>query len=286
MTMSEQAAERLDRQAVRNDRILRLTRWVAIGVIPFLVAAFIILAFFPNRTGEFFAWPITPPMTALLMGAGYLGGAYFFARVATESRWRRVAIGFPAVTVFTVAMLAATLLHMDRFNVGTLPFYTWLALYIVTPVLIPVLWLRNRNPAAAEPEAGDVRVPGAVRVVLALVSLVQLGFAVVGFARPDILASVWPWEFTPLTGRVLSGWLAFLGVGGLVMARETLWSAWRIGVQSITLWQALVLVGALAHPADFTGGLLNWYTLVVAVGVLVLIVLYVTLENRRRALKA
>ena len=102
-------------------------------------------------------------------------------------------------------------------------------------------------------------------MVLALVSLVSLALRSSALPGP-IFCQRLAVELTPLTGRVLSGWLAFLGVGGLVMARETLWSAWRIGVQSITLWQALVLVGALAHPADFTGGLLNWYTLVVAVG--------------------
>lgn len=284
METRERAAARSGPNAVQDDRIFPLTRWVAIAVIPFLLAAFVILAFFPERTGEFFAWPITPPMTALFMGAGYLGGAYFFARVATESHWHRVAIGFLPVTVFTIAMLASTLLHMDRFNLGTVPFYLWMALYVITPVLIPLVWLRNRPADPGTPERDDMRVPGILRALMALVSVVQLGFAVLGFARPDLLDAVWPWTLSPLTGRVLSGWLAFLGVGGLMLARETRWSAWRVGIESIALWQALILVGLVVNAGDFTAGLVNWYTILVAGGTLGLIVAYVLLESRRRVM--
>jgi hypothetical protein len=65
-----------------DNRVLPQTRWVAALVIPFLVLAFVILFFVPNQTGQRFAWEIKPPMTAAFMGTGYLGGAYFFARVA------------------------------------------------------------------------------------------------------------------------------------------------------------------------------------------------------------
>ncbi|HEY1409688.1 MAG TPA: hypothetical protein VF434_12145, partial [Promineifilum sp.] len=64
--------------ALQDDAILPSTRLVAAGVIPFLIAAFIILYLLPGTTGERFAWEIGSPLTAALMGAGYLGGAYFF----------------------------------------------------------------------------------------------------------------------------------------------------------------------------------------------------------------
>ncbi len=64
-----------------DDRVYPLTRWVAGAVIPFLLLAFVILYFLPGSSGRFFAWDINPAMTAMFMGAGYLGGAYFFAHV-------------------------------------------------------------------------------------------------------------------------------------------------------------------------------------------------------------
>lgn len=283
MEMHREGTTELPDQSLRSDRIFPATRWVAIGVIPFLLAAFVVLYFLPGRTGQLFAWEINPSMTALFIGAGYLGGAYFFARVATEDRWHRVAVGFPAVTVFTVAMLLATLVHLDRFNQGQLPFYVWFALYILTPVIIPAIWLRNRHTDPQIPEPDDATVPGVMRGLTALISVVMLVFAVLGLALPDVLASIWPWTLSALTGRVLGGWFAFLGVGGLLMAREPRWSAWRIGLQSIGLWQALILLGAALNPADFSQGPVNWYTIVVAVGLIAMIAGYVWVESRRRA---
>lgn len=62
---------------------MALTRWVAALLIPPLVTAFIVLYMFPSSDGRSFAfaWTIRPLMTGIVMGAGYLGGAYFFARV-------------------------------------------------------------------------------------------------------------------------------------------------------------------------------------------------------------
>jgi hypothetical protein len=66
---------------LRDDRILPETRWLAVLIIPFLVAAFILLYFWPNETDKLFAWTIKPTMTPMMLAAAYLGGIYFFARV-------------------------------------------------------------------------------------------------------------------------------------------------------------------------------------------------------------
>ncbi len=61
----------------RDDRILPLTRAVAFLVIPFLIAAFLILFVGGTQTERWFAWQIPSRLTTALMGSGYLGGAYF-----------------------------------------------------------------------------------------------------------------------------------------------------------------------------------------------------------------
>ena len=66
----------------RDDRLLATTRWTAIVIIPVLVAAFVILYLFPSRTQDLWAWTVRPTMTPMLMGGGYLAGAWFFLRVA------------------------------------------------------------------------------------------------------------------------------------------------------------------------------------------------------------
>jgi hypothetical protein len=265
-----------------DNRVLPQTRWVAALVIPFLVLAFVILVFIPNQTGQRFAWEIKPPMTAAFMGTGYLGGAYFFARVVTARRWHRVAAGFLAVTAFTWCMLLATLLHWDRFDFRHLGGLLWLALYLVTPFLVPWIWWRNRAADPGIPEPGDQAVPSPIRWLTGLIGGLMLAAAVLFFASPGLAIGAWPWKLTPLTARVLGGWFALFGVGALVISRDSRWSAWRIAIESMALWQALILVAAAFHLNDFTRPL-NWYLVAVAVGLPGSVAIYGGMEWRRQA---
>jgi hypothetical protein len=270
----------------KDDRIFRSTRVVAALVVPFLVTAFVILFFTPQTSADRFAWAIQPSMTAAFMGAGYLGGSWLFIQTVFGRQWHRVAPGFPAVTAFTIAMLLATVVHWDRFDPGHLPFLIWLVLYVITPVLIPVIWWRNRvtDPHVLEP--GDLEVLPAARWGLGVLGAGLLAFAVITFIIPTVAIDLWPWALSPLTARILAGWFALLGVGGLVIARESRWSGWTVGLQAIAIWHILVLAAAAIYRADFPGGLLNWYILSVAAVLMGMALLYATMERRRRALPA
>lgn len=265
----------------RDDRIFRATRIAAAAIVPFLILAFIILYLFPSTAAERFAWDIQPPMTAMYMGAGYLGGAWLFANAIFGRRWHRVAAGFPPVTAFTIVLLLATIVHRDRFDPGHLPFQIWLVLYIITPVLVPWLWWRNRATDPGGPEPGDVTVPAAARRIMQGLGVVLLAFAAVGFVSPETLNGVWPWALTPLTARVMAGWFTLLAVGNLAIGRESRWSAWRVPVQSIVSWHVLVLIAAAVNAADFTAGLVNWYVAAVVLALLGIAALYVRMEARR-----
>jgi hypothetical protein len=228
--------------------------------VPFLVLAFVILYFFPDQSGERFAWAIKPHMTAMFIGAGYIGGAYLFVRTALGGPWHRVAPGFLPVTAFTLSMLVVTILHWGRFDIRHFPFQLWLILYLVTPFLVPYLWIRNRAEDTGAPEAGDAVVPAVARWGMTLIGAVIGVFALIGLVFPSVLIGIWVWPLTPLTARILSGWFALLAVGGLTIGRETRWSAWKVGLLTIGLWHTLILVAALLNPADFAGGVVNWYT--------------------------
>ncbi len=137
----------------RDDHITLETRIIGASVILALLLAFLALYVVPDHTDQNFAWTILPRTSAILLGAGYTAGAYFFARVVTERRWHRVRAGFPAITAFTVCMLAATLLHWSRFHQGALPFYLWFIIYLLTPFVVPWLWWRNQAHASEELES-------------------------------------------------------------------------------------------------------------------------------------
>jgi hypothetical protein len=94
---------------MRDDRVFRSTQILGIVIVPFLLVAFALLYFFPDDTGDYFAWDVQPTLTPLIMGAGYIAGAYFFVRVALETHFHRVHVGFLPVTAFTLFMAIGTL---------------------------------------------------------------------------------------------------------------------------------------------------------------------------------
>src|SRR5439155_1927217 len=102
----------------RDDRVLRSTRITSAVLVPVLVTAAVILYLFPDDTERLFAWPIRPRATALVMGAGYLTGAYFFGRLALASLWHRAGIPLPGVATFATLLALTSVLHWDEFNHG------------------------------------------------------------------------------------------------------------------------------------------------------------------------
>jgi hypothetical protein len=266
---------------VQDDRILLQTRLVLIVVVPFLLLAFLILYFFPDLSGERFAWEIRPHMTALFIGSGYLGGAYMFVFAIFGKRWHRIKAAFPAVTTFTLAMLLATLLHWDRFDLTHFPFQLSLILYIITPFLVPYLWIKNRFTDPGTPEVNDVPVPAPAKWAFMLSGGIGIALALFMFINPQAMIPIWPWTLTPLTARVLGGWFGLLGVGGLYAGQDPRWSAWRIPLQSITFWGILILIGAFTNPQDFTAGLWNPFTIGTAIVILSLLVFQVWMEIQR-----
>jgi len=268
--------------SIQDDRILLQTRVVLILVVPFLLLAFLILYLFPDLSGERFAWAIKPHMTALIIGSGYLGGAYMFVFAIFGKRWHRVKAAFPPVTAFTVAMLIATIIHWDRFDLNHFPFQLWLFLYIVTPFIVPYLWMKNRVTDPGTPEADDLPVPVFAKRAFLAFGVVCIGMAIFMFATPESIIPAWPWALSPLTARILGGWFGLLGVGGLYTAQDSRWSAWRIPLQSITFWGVLTLIGAFMNPADFMKGIWNPFSVGTAVAILSLLGFQVWMESQRR----
>jgi hypothetical protein len=268
------------------DRILPVTRVVAGVVIPFLILAFMILYLTPSASGDRFAWEIKPNMTAAFMGAGYLGGSWLFIQTLFGKNWHRVAPGFPAVTAFTWAMLIVTILHWERFDLRHFPFQLWFGLYILTPFLVPGLWLLNRRAAGTHVMENYVRVPQAARLAFRGLGFFLLAIGLLGIVYPQVLTATWPWSLTPLTARVLAGWLTLLGVGGIVIGGERRWSAWRVGMESIAIWHVLILAAGIINRKDFHSGPFNWYMVSVFAVLTGMLGLYLYMElltrNQRR----
>jgi hypothetical protein len=234
-----------------GNQILPETRWVAALVIPFLLAAFIILFIFPQETGNLFAWKIQPSMSAMMLGAAYAGGIYFFAGVLRSREWHRIKVGFLPVTAFASLLGIATILHWDRFNHGHISFIAWAGLYFTAPFIVFAVWFRNRTRDAGQLEPQDAVMPHQVRLVMGAIGVVTLGISLFLFLQPELLIRVWPWTLTPLTARVMGAMFALPGIVGLGIASDRRWSAANLILQSQGFSILLILMAAVRSRHDF-----------------------------------
>ena len=234
---------------MRDDRVLPGTRVLGAVIVPFLLVAFALLYLFPDDTRHWFAWDVQPTLTPLIMGAGYIAGAYFFVRVAMERRFHRVHVGFLPVTAFTLFMAIATFSHLDRFATDHVAFWIWVGLYVTTPILVPLAWWANRKTDPGTPEPGEPPLPPRVRTLLLAVGALQSLVALALLLSPSTMIEHWPWMLTPLTAQTLGGWFALPGVTALMMGLDGRWSAIRITLESQLIGLALILLG-LARAWD------------------------------------
>ena len=274
-------AKRGNEMAVRDDRVLAVTRWIARIIIPILVVAFLILYGMPDRTTEFFAWTIQPEMTPIVMGAGYGVGAYFFYRVATVDQWHRVAAIFPGIATFTWFMAIATGLHWANFNHDHPTFVLWVVLYAITPILIPAIWWLNRRTDPVTPKEGTVLIPRMVRLLGGAIGIFTLVGALGILLAPETLIGIWPWTVSPLTARILAGWFALFGVVNIVLGADPRWSAAKIALQTQLGFIVLMLIGIARVWGNFDpSNPLTWGVVGLLVAYLVSIVLlYIRLDS-------
>jgi hypothetical protein len=236
----------------KADRILPATRWVAALVIPFLVVAFVILFLLPGRTEQLFAWKLQPQLSAMMLGAAYAGGVYFFSGVLWLKQWHRVKVGFLPVISFASLLGIATLLHWDRFNHTHISFFAWAGLYFTTPFIVSLVWWQNRRQDPIRIDlASDVKIPVWIRAGLGLVGGITLIISLLLFFRPALMIAVWPWSLTPLTARVVGAMFALPGLVGLGIATDERWSAAQLILQSQGFSIVLILIACARAWDEF-----------------------------------
>jgi hypothetical protein len=235
----------------KNDRINSLTRIVSASVIFVLLLAFFALYIAPDHTDIDFSWTIKPRTSAILIGAGYTAGAFFFVRLLGQKKWHRVQAGFLPITAFTICMLTATFLHWSRFRQGSFAFYLWTITYAITPFIVPLLWWQNHPGESNDLEEDDLRFSPLVRWLLGIFAAIGILTFVVIFIQPSILISVAPWKLTELTARIFAGWSILTFATILSIASDGRWSATRILLESAMVGIGLTLLGLPRMWNDF-----------------------------------
>jgi hypothetical protein len=221
-------------------------------LIPVLVAAFILLYLFPESLGaDYFAWPINPLMSSMMLGATYLGGAYFFMIVVLFRQWRHVWLGFLPVTVFAATLGIATLLHWEPFAHDRFGFVMWVFLYFTVPLILPVMWYRNQRLAAHESLAREGDLPQVSRWAFGVLGVIMVIVGLLLFFFPEQMLATWPWTLTPLTARTISAMFLLPGLVGLSLAYDSSWSGARYLLQAQAFSIILMLIAVYVARANF-----------------------------------
>jgi hypothetical protein len=216
----------------------------------------------PARAEPDYAWAIVPPINAAFLGAGYLAGTVATALVVFATRsWRSLRMLPLPLVVLSTGLLAATLMHADKFRWGYPPTWVWTGVYAMVPLVVAYLWKRQERDAPPAPPAHPGLRP--LRIASAAVGALVLAGSVALFAAPTAVGELWPWPLTPLLGRAVASWYALIGTALVVCA----WSLRRpsealIPYATLLAWSLLLLALPLLHAGDLVGGpLAPWVVL-------------------------
>jgi hypothetical protein len=210
-----------------------------------------------GRTGTFFAWTIANPLAAAFLGAGYWASVSIEALSGRQRLWANARIAVPAVFVFTVLTLVATLMHLGQFHLGAryatgtrIVTVAWFAIYILVPLLmLVVLAVQARAPGADPPRSAGL--PAWIYAVLAVQAIVLLGFGVALFAIPTRTAPLWPWKLTPLVAQATGAWLVSLGVAAVHALLERDARRLRPAAVGYVLLALLLSIALARYPNRF-----------------------------------
>lgn len=229
-----------------------LRAWLVVEVF-FGLAAISTVFLRPQDTATDFAWPIQPVVMAATLGAFYAATAPVLVIAVFARTWQQVRVIVLPSAAFCTAMLLATLLHWDKFSVGTFPFLIWFASYVLPPPIFLALYVWHQRRAAPVGAGIEQQMVPWARRLLQVNGLALTGLAIVGFTFPRLLMSIGPWTLTPLTTRALCGWLIGVGLLQVSMARERDWLRARLPTA-----QMILLPVALAVQSTRFAGQVDW----------------------------
>jgi hypothetical protein len=165
-----------------------------------------------EETDRFFSWTIAPPLTAAFLGASYWAAFVLLLWGATRRDWADARAAIPPVLVIALLLLAATLVHFERFHQNSLFGWFWLGAYvIVPPLLLALLRAQLRVPAGAGGGPRG-RLPVALRLGLAVQAVAMIAVGAALFVSPTGADSLLPWSLTPLTARAVGAFVLGFGV--------------------------------------------------------------------------
>jgi hypothetical protein len=205
-----------------------------------------------TRTDDWFSWTIKPPLTAAFLGASYWAAAVLFSWTLHRNDSRQAIAALLPVTVIAVLLLAATVIHWDRFHDDLFGWF-WRIAYLVVPVGLALAAAPAVLVAWRAGERRGPALPAGLLVLLSLQGAAMLAVGIYLFAAPTSADALWPWDLTPLTARAVGAFVMGFGISALhaVFANDAL--RFEGAAVAYAALGALELLALGLHSSDLTG---------------------------------
>jgi hypothetical protein len=258
---------------VQTSRPMRFLFFFAAALVAF---AAIPLFLFSEKTNEYFAWTIQPPLTAAFLGAGYWAVTIAAIVAIRQPEWTKVRIVLPVVVSGVGLILLATILHIDRFHLDS-PIFTakleawlWLVLYVaLVPLIIWGYWQQRQASGVELPR--QTTLPNWLRVVMGVTGSAMVLIGIGLFVLPvEVAYAVWSWTLTPLTGRMTGAWLIAIGISLVIGVRENDYHRVYIAATAYINYVILQAINLLRYPDTVqwsSPGI--WLLIAILIGVLI-----------------
>jgi hypothetical protein len=206
-------------------------------------------------TDRFFAWTVKVPLTAAVLGVGYLSSGLSEIVAARTRVWANARLAGLPVLVFSVITLGVTAVHRDLFHFGPdqpatarVAAWAWLFVYITFPVAMTAALIGQRRVAGADPPRLHP-LSRWEKLALGVPAAVLTGTGLVLLLAPSLMARVWPWPLTPLTARALGAWGVGLGFGLAQAIWEDDWQRLRVATPIYPIFGGLCLITLLRYAS-------------------------------------
>lgn len=219
-----------------------------VGIVQFFLAlTFVIwLVFFPD-TGDRFAWPVTPRLTALFIGGAFIFRLFLGYHLWREKYWYRLRWTVWGNAVFLGVIFVATFWHLAEMNWKTniIVAHLWLFAYILEPVLLPFVEPRGAEAEAPVPaEVSQGALLPISKQALFIVTLVGITIGALFFLSSEFLNGFqrWPWVLDEFNARIMAAWPAGMAFWAARMYFLKDWAEVKMGVQGIMVFLASQVV--------------------------------------------
>jgi len=221
------------------------------------MAVGVMLFFLSESTETTFAWTIKLPLSAAILGAGYMSSILIAPMALREKYWARSQTSFIGFLPGLALILFATVMHLDVFHfnspslIAQIVAWGWVIGYTgVTAAMIAMLYLQMRQPDMANPPA--LALPSSLKILFGIVAVGAIIPSLIFVLIPSVLIPWWPWPITALVGRMLGAFLAAQGSSAVLALRANDSHKIRMMCTGYILFVVLQVIAIIRYSSVFT----------------------------------